>query len=117
MKVSILGTEYTIKIVEPTEEMKENGYVGICSSNDSSIMLVDFSKVDDFKHCTEKEISNATAETLRHEIVHAFFNESGLKDSANAFEGPWVKNEELIDWLAIQGPKIMRAWKEAGCLD
>lgn len=117
MKVSILGTEYTIKVIEPTEDMQKNGYVGLCSGNDSVITVVDFSKMAEFKDATEKELRNVRAETLRHEITHAFFNESGLKESACVFDGPWVKNEELVDWLAIQGPKIMRAWKEAGCLD
>ena len=54
--------------------------------------------------------------TLRHEIVHAFFNESGLMDSAFAYDGAWAKNEEMVDWLAIQIPKIYKAFEEAGCL-
>ncbi len=27
----------------------------------------------------------------------------------------WAKNEEMIDWMAIQIPKIQRAYKEAYC--
>lgn len=61
-------------------------------------------------------VAAAQKETLRHEIVHAFFNESGLADSSSTVEGAWAKNEEMVDWIALQGPKLCAAWKEAGCL-
>lgn len=48
---------------------------------------------------------------LRHEIVHAFMFESGLAESTGAF------NEQLVDWVAWQGPKIFEAWQKAGCMD
>lgn len=53
---------------------------------------------------------------LRHEIVHAFLFESGLYE-ASAPVDSWARNEEMIDWVARQGPKIYAAWKEAGALD
>lgn len=46
-----------------------------------------------------------------HEIVHAFFFESGLGG-----ESDYAQNEELVDWIARQGPKLYRAWAEAGAL-
>ena len=49
--------------------------------------------------------------TTRHEIVHAFFFESGL-----GCESDYAQNEELVDWIARQGPKLYRAWAEAGAL-
>lgn len=116
MKVNILGTEYRIDVVSPTETMNKNSYVGMCSSFDKVITIADLKQMSEFEDLTDKEIENATAETMRHEIIHAFFNECGLKDDANTYDGPWCKNEELIDWIAIQGPKIVMAWKEAGCL-
>lgn len=54
--------------------------------------------------------------TLRHEIVHAFLNESGLMDCSFSVDHPWAKNEEMIDWIALQGEKIYRAWQEVGAL-
>ena len=53
---------------------------------------------------------------LRHEIVHAFFNESGLMDSSLQYSGGWAKNEEMVDWIASQFNKIMECFKAAGCL-
>ena len=34
---------------------------------------------------------------------------------SNAGSKCWAKNEEMIDWMAIQIPKIQRAYKEAYC--
>ena len=53
---------------------------------------------------------------LRHEIIHAFFNESGLSDNSFEFTGAWAKNEEMVDWLAIQSPKIFRVFQELDIL-
>ena len=53
--------------------------------------------------------------TLRHEIVHAFLGESGLSANSNETDA-WARNEEMVDWIAIQGPKIWKAWKEVGAV-
>ena len=117
-KVNILGTEYTITFENPNdrEEYIKNSWSGFCSSTEPIIKIVDLTKHPEWKEESKEAIEAITKETLRHEIIHAFFNESGLKDSANVFEGAWSKNEEMIDWIAIQGAKIVNAWKEAGCL-
>ncbi len=41
---------------------------------------------------------------LRHEVIHAFFSESGLDD--------YSSNEELVNWIAIQFPKMLQVFKE-----
>lgn len=50
---------------------------------------------------------------IRHEIIHAFLYESGL-DNNSLSGGAWAKNEEMVDWLSIQAPKIFKAFREAG---
>lgn len=62
----------------------------------------------------EKEIY--TKSTLRHEITHAFLNESGLSDNANQYRHSWAINEEMVDWIAIQSPKIFKVFQELGLL-
>ena len=52
---------------------------------------------------------------LRHEIIHAFLNESGLSDSSNSVEA-WAKNEEMVDWFAIQSPKIFKVFQDLDIL-
>ena len=52
---------------------------------------------------------------MRHELVHAFLYESGLSINSLSPSG-WASNEEMTDWMAIQGPKLYDAWKQAKCL-
>lgn len=28
----------------------------------------------------------------------------------------WAKNEEIVDWIALQFPKLLKAFKEADCI-
>lgn len=111
--VNILGTDYNIRIIEPTEEMTKNNWVGLCSSLKKEILISDLSNRDDVDSV---QFNAYQKETLRHEIIHAFFNESGLQDSSFTFDGPWAKNEEMVDWLAIQSPKIFKVLESMGCL-
>jgi len=30
--------------------------------------------------------------------------------------GAWARHEEMVDWIAIQFPKIMKAFQEVGAL-
>lgn len=48
---------------------------------------------------------------LRHEVIHAFLGESGLRNNSY-----WAENEEMVDWLAIQAPKIFKTFQELGIL-
>ena len=52
---------------------------------------------------------------IRHEIIHAFALESGLRESSLE-TASWAVNEEMVDWFARQGPKIYKAWQEADAL-
>jgi hypothetical protein len=54
-------------------------------------------------------------EVLRHEIIHAFLYESGLDACAGPAES-WASNEEMVDWFAIQSPKIFRVFQEQGLM-
>ena len=44
-----------------------------------------------------------------------FLKESGLDHSANSVDN-WANNEEMIDWFALQLPKIFKVYKELKCL-
>lgn len=47
----------------------------------------------------------------RHEIIHAFLFESGLAENSE-----WAQNEEMVDFFAIQFPKLMEAFKNADAI-
>ena len=102
--VNILGTEYTLYLDETNDdnpEIKKRQCAGYCNIATKEIHIGDFSKSD----APELERS----ETLRHELLHAFITESGLGN-----ECPWAFNEEMIDWFAIQMPKLRKTFDELG---
>lgn len=60
--------------------------------------------LDGYVDWQKKEIvlnENATNATLRHEIIHAYLNESGLSYNTVTAEA-WAVNEEMVDWFALQ---------------
>ena len=116
--VNILGTEYTITIKKYNDDeafSKEN-ISGYCYSQTRQIVVCDMSTYNGWEHEPVEVIEGQQKETLRHEIVHAFLNESGLKNNSNSVDNAWARNEEMVDWIAIQGPKIYAAWQQTGCL-
>lgn len=112
--VSVLGTTYRVKLVEDLG--KDGNLGGFCDADLHYIKLLDLSKVEGWSKESIAKIKAREKEIFRHEIVHAFFDESGLKFNTTNLDQHWADNEEMVDWFAIQGPKIMRAWREAGCL-
>lgn len=117
MTINILGTEYTITVkkYDEDETFKRCDASGYCSYTDHEIVLCDMFTYPDWENETDKAQKNQMKTTLRHEIVHAFFGESGLSANSNESDA-WAQNEEMVDWFALQGPKIWKAWQEADAL-
>lgn len=117
-KINILGTEYTISEHKISDDnfLKANQWSGYCNEETKEIVIADMSEDEFFPSWTEREQKLYRKKTLRHEIIHAFFNESGLSDNALAFERSWSKNEEMVDWIAIQSPKIFKVFQELDLL-
>ena len=118
IKIDILGTEYRIETRKVSEDsfMEEKGLAGYCEEENKLIVVADMSEEKYFVGMDEKAQETYRKKTLRHEIIHAFLNESGLSDSSNQFDGAWAKNEEMVDWLAIQAPKIFSTFKKMNIL-
>lgn len=53
---------------------------------------------------------------LRHEVIHAFAFESGFFGSQHVRPMDETHDEQIVDWMAIQAPKILAVWKELGCI-
>lgn len=112
-KINVLGTEYTIIFSKNSDKypglVDSNGYED-CS--DKTIIVVHKSDEDfivkDFVYLIKKN--------LRHEILHAFFDESGLAFDSHKTTA-WAVNEEMVDWFAMQSPKIYKVYQELGILD
>lgn len=111
-KINVLGTEYRIE----THKISEGNYLekkqlaGYCGEEEKLIVVADMSEEKYFTGMDEKAQEIYRKRTLRHEIIHAFLNESGLSDNSNQYGSAWAKNEEMVDWFAIQAPKIFKLY-------
>lgn len=113
MKICILGTYYTVLIKKRDEDKRLEFCDGYIDWTIHTICICDVEKDSD---CVEN-LEVYKKEVLRHEIVHAFFVESGLMGHTNpSLEGGGTNDEQIVDWIALQGLKIYEAWKQAGCL-
>ena len=103
MTVNILGTDYEIITQTEEENPKLKEAYGLCEMYSKKIVLSDIKEdvmnVDNIEAFKRK--------VVRHEIIHAFFAESGLRSSSD-----YAQNEELVDWIAIQFPKILKVMGE-----
>lgn len=118
MKIDVLGTKYNIRRVNHGEDeyMDKMYFGGYCDAVAKEIVLLNLKSTPDWKDDPEEMINRKESETFRHELIHAFLNESGLQwDSVRVDH--WAKNEEMVDWFAIQFPKLLKAFKEAGCIE
>lgn len=118
MTVNVLGTNYTIEIKKYDEEplFAEKNIDGYCDSFEKKIVVCDMKTHPEWTDATDLRISVCNNEILRHEIVHAFLKESGLDSSSSKFSGGWATHEEMVDWIALQGVKIYKAWAEVGAI-
>lgn len=116
--INVMGTEYTVRFCdfkdEPIFEKREiNGYHDGVTKE---IAVVRMNTYPGFEDETEERCRLEEKHILRHEIVHAFLTESGLADSSLQYSGGWAKNEEMVDWIASQFPKLLDAFKAADCI-
>ena len=113
MKVNILGTKYEIikGSVLNFPSLKELD--GFTDYTVKQIVVLNFGTVEKDNRSFE-DFEFLQKKALRHEIIHAFLFESGLNVNSNDVE-QWARNEEMVDWFAIQWPKLSKVFKEAGC--
>ena len=115
--IDVLGTEYKFDIrkIQDDDLLKKHNWAGYCSAEGRAIIIADFDDEENWEFRTEEEKDIYSKRTIRHEIIHAFLNESGLIDNAT-YEGSWSANEEMVDWIALQLPKICKVCEEVGAL-
>jgi len=116
MKVYILGTKYNIEYKTDEEVAKEmlveaGECGGYCNPYNNSIVISVLNKCADGTEAKK----NLIKRNLRHEIIHAFLHESGLHENSEAVNA-WATSEEIVDWIALQFPKILKAFNTAGAI-
>lgn len=107
MQISILGTEYTLKESDKVNDPTLENCDGYCDET-TKTCVIDVMNCDDVM--AKKNMSEYKKKVIRHELVHAFLFESGLSSES------WARNEEIVDWIANQFPKMMKAFDEAKAL-
>lgn len=109
VKVNILGTNYEIIFKSDSEEIRLKENWGFTDYHTKEIYIHNDIEKETDNSC--KNLIDFKNKVLRHEILHAFLYESGLRE--NSFgSSSWAENEEMIDWFAIQFSKILKVYKE-----
>ena len=111
--INVLGTEYKIIEKDEKDEKRLKTCWGFCDFNTKDIYIN-----TDINKETEDSCKNSEyfkKKVIRHEILHAFLYESGLRENSSDIRA-WAENEEMVDWFAIQSPKIFEIYKELDIL-
>lgn len=109
-KVNILGSEWSVKF--GNKEAYPN-LTNIDGYTDFPIreIVVDDMKASQGQIGAKADLGSYQKQVVRHEIIHAFLLESGLDSNSNSADN-WAVNEEMVDWFAIQSPKIFKVFSE-----
>ena len=106
MTVDVLGEKYSIKQSNKLNDYCLEAYDGYCDTSIKQIVIDTFQDSPN----SIKDLESYKKKVLRHELVHAFLFESGLDSSS------WAVNEEIVDWIANQFPKMLKVFETAKCL-
>lgn len=112
-EINILGTNYKIHFKNEEEEPRLKRNWGFTDLYTKEICIATDCEKETEETC--KNLVEFKHKVMRHEILHAFLYESGMRECSNSTEA-WVQNEEMVDWFAIQIPKIVKIYKELNIL-
>lgn len=114
-KINVLGVEYSIEYHNIQEDKKLDDNEAYTDLVRKLIVMSNTEQREAFKDEPKEKIRKIQNKVLRHEIIHAFLYESGLCENSNRSYA-WSENEEMVDWFAIQSPKIFKVFKELNIL-
>ena len=103
-KVKILGKEWIIHFVRAIENDQSISGMTDPTSREMFIKTTNSENVKDFQR--------ETANTIRHEVIHAFLFESGL--GADWEHKALGHEETVVDWFAVMYPRIRKVFKQLG---
>ena len=108
-KVDVLGVEYTIKQSDKVKDLSLENCDGYCDHTTKTIVIDTFKNYQGQPSALEN-LDDYEKKVIRHELVHAFLFESGLGACS------WAKDEEIVDWIAAQFPKMKKTFEELNCI-
>jgi len=104
--VEVLGVPYAIIDGDRSKDPCLDKADGYCDHTIKTCVIDTLIKTSD----SVADLETYRKQVIRHELVHAFLFESGLGAES------WGCNEEIVDWIAFQFPKMLRAFEEADAL-
>ena len=106
MIVNVLGTKYTIKESNELADTNLKNNDGYCDHSIKTIVI------DTFRVSpgSLEDLETYKKQVIRHELIHAFLFESGLDGCS------WAKDEEIVDWIACQFPKLQHAFAQCNAI-
>lgn len=107
--VNVLGVPYSISTGNTIDFPDLSDCDGYCDNTSKVIVVCDMTESMG-QRGAKKDLIHYQRKCIRHELVHAFLFESGLAENC------WAKNEETVDWIAAQFPKLAKAFEVAECL-
>lgn len=107
MKLNVLGTEYELQWTPVGSDVGLEGKNGYCDVTTKQIVIADNDEVPR-QSDTVGDLDFTEDEAARHEIVHAALYESGM--------GEYFQDENIVSWIAIQSPKLLHMFLEAGAM-
>lgn len=105
-KITVLGQEYKIILDTPETNPKLADVHGYMEPYSKKI-VIDRTTLDQHDVKSAENIEARVRQTYRHEIVHAFFEESSLTYKFN-----YEDEEFLVNWIAAQFPKMKKIFEE-----
>lgn len=106
MIVNILGTDYSLIQSNKADDQCLLDCSGYCDCSTKKIVIDTFHELPN----SLKNLDEYRRQVVRHELIHAFLNESGLGAES------WGMNEEIVDWIAYQFPKLLKVFEETDCI-
>lgn len=106
--VNVLGVMYTIKEANKVDDPALEECDGYC---DDTVKMCVIDTMNATDALSKKNMTAYKQKVIRHELIHAFLFESGLAENS------WASNEEIVDWIAAQFPKMLVAFEAADVIE
>ncbi len=110
--LDVLGTTYAVYM---DVSMRDDEYLKECDGYcDKTAKRIVVSGPDGDNQLADWAVYEKT--NLRHEIIHAFLFESGLDGNSYWHNGRDDHPEQMVQWMALQFPKMLKAFQLARAL-
>jgi hypothetical protein len=108
--VPVLGVPYDVYAGTAIDFPDLTDCDGYCDTTIKQIVVSDMTESIG-KPGAKADLNHYQRKVIRHELIHAILFEAGLSNNS-----PWAENEEAVDWIAIQFPKLLTMFNVAECL-